>query len=128
MAALVASLRLPAEPQLLELVLRAFVVINQRLLQLCPSVPPLYRSGVRYQLDRQWYLLPTALLRRRGDCKHLVPWRLAELHQAGETDADLRICWMGRTMMHVYILRADGSIEDPSVVLGMKPPPRSLYT
>ena len=121
-----AQLRLPAVPDLLALALGGFVDLNQRLLQLCPDIPALYASGVRYRRDAKLAAIPTILRRGWGDCKHLAPWRVAELRHAGER-AHVRVCWTAPKMLHVYVVRADGSIEDPSVFLGMPPLPRSVY-
>lgn len=61
-----------------------------------------------------------------GDCKDLVAIRLAELWLSGEHDADVGTeVYPGALgdnydMYHVVVVRADGSIEDPSRELGME--------
>lgn len=94
-------------------------------------VPPLYKSGVRYQNEpdngeEEFADIPTVLQRGWGDCDDLAPWRVAELRAAGEVGASLRLTWKllpnGRKLFHVLVRRADGSIEDPSAILGMGQP------
>ncbi len=94
------------------------------------AVPLLYESGVRYR-EEPWNAkgarveefadIPTVLARKWGDCDDLAPWRVAELRAMGEP-AKIRITWKtlpsGR-LFHVVVRRADGSVEDPSRILGM---------
>lgn len=92
------------------------------------KVPPLYSAGMRYkpQNPAACALRPPSqvLARGGGDCKHLVLWRLAELRVAGE-HATPRIIWLNDAKglkAHAQVRRGDGTIEDPSVILGMKKP------
>lgn len=90
-------------------------------------IPELYKSGVRYQnepMGRPDELvdIPTILLRRWGDCLHLCCWRVAELREAGESKARIRIKRKRsgqRRIFHVQVRRANGTVEDPSKLLGM---------
>lgn len=88
-------------------------------------VPPLYDSGVRYAAEKGESVTDalTTYSAGVGDCAHLAAWRLAELWAAGERGADCRIHWReysnGRKVFHVLIRRTDGTIEDPSRLLGM---------
>lgn len=101
-------------------------------------VPPLYASGVRYQNEpagqtfnglpvEEFALIPVVLKRKAGDCDDLAPWRVSELRAKGE-NAKIRIQWrakrnldgsIGRKFFHIVVRRGDGSIEDPSAILGM---------
>lgn len=96
----------------------AVATINVALLG---EVPPLYRSGVRYRREpsgvESLVTAPVVYRRGHGDCGHLVAWRLAELRRAGERVTP-RFTWRGRAY-HVVIRRADGTVEDPSLLLGM---------
>lgn len=116
--------------------LDAQVLINQVYLSL-HDVPPLYRSGVRYMNEpKKWLIqgypiaieefacIPEIIKRGFGDCDDLAPWRCAELRRAGEK-AKIRITWKanpveGGKLFHIVVRRADGSIEDPSLKLGMR--------
>lgn len=91
------------------------------------SLPPLYQSGVRYEVDPpgpQRILRPRQVFEKRtADCKSLIVYRLCELRaKCGERIAVPRIEWVrtGRGFRaHAVIRRADGSIECPSTILGM---------
>lgn len=108
-------------------ILDAAVVINRLYLR-SHHVPPLYESGVRYQLEpedgrpEEFALVPKILERGWGDCDDLAPWRVAELQEAGES-AKIRISWRrrrdGGRLYHVVVRRGDGRVEDPSRLLGM---------
>ena len=59
-----------------------------------------------------------------SNCDDLSPWRVAELREHGEP-AKIRIQWKkhpetGQKLFHIVVRRADGSIEDPSLLLGMR--------
>jgi hypothetical protein len=59
-----------------------------------------------------------------SNCDDLAPWRCAELREAGEP-AKIRVQWKrdartGQKLFHILVRRADGSIEDPSLKLGMR--------
>jgi hypothetical protein len=87
-------------------------------------LPSLYRSGVRYVQERRglddWLQAPEVYRRRKGDCEDLGAWRAAELQLGGEPGAfaDCRPV-PGRRRWHTFVRRADGTIEDPSRILGM---------
>lgn len=94
--------------------------------------PDLYASGVRYQNEPttapdKLLDIPAIKAQGWGDCLHLSCWRVAELREKyGEEGARLAYSWkpavingkQGR-MFHCYLRRANGDIEDPSIILGM---------
>lgn len=92
------------------------------------NVPALYQSGVRYQEEpagqvESFDTIPAIIARGWGDCDDLAPWRVAELRLHGEK-AKIRIQWkwnarMRTKMFHIVVRREDGTIEDPSAILGM---------
>lgn len=97
-------------------------------------VPKLYQSGIRYVSQSPkacCFKTPLQVIKAKGgDCKQLVIWRIAELLEAGEPVTP-RVLWVeedanGKPVKgfraHEQLRRADGTIEDPSVILGMKPP------
>jgi hypothetical protein len=93
-------------------------------------IPLLYESGVRYQAEpwrgqEEFADIPTVYARKWGDCDDLAPWRVAELRAVYREPAKLRVSWAvnaaaKQRLFHITVRRADGSIEDPSRVLGMK--------
>lgn len=87
------------------------------------QLPLLYQSGVvfRYEPEhgsgREWFDLPLTVYRRGwGDCDDLCIWRICELVARGE----LATCKANfrRNALHVQVRRANGNVEDPSVLLG----------
>ena len=109
--------------------------LNVWYLEDTPGVPDLYASGVRYASDyeaiggqpERWDSIPWLIARWRkhgigADCKRLCAWRAAELRVR---DRERARCthtsrWEGgRVLFHVLVERADGSLEDPSAILGM---------
>ncbi len=106
--------------------LQALVMVNRIALRSDKSIPPLYRSGCRYirepkgeETFRDLYVIRA---KKGGDCAHLCAWRVAELQEAGE-NASLRVKWnvtrRGPRLFHVQVRRGNGTIEDPSRLLGM---------
>jgi len=92
------------------------------------AVPELYKSGVRYVSQSAkacCFRQPSEVLARNGgDCKQLVLWRIAELREAGE-HATPRVLWLTHKQglqAHMQLRREDGTVEDPSVELGMVKP------
>lgn len=90
-------------------------------------IPPLYESGVFYRREPKGVEtirdVASVLRLGHGDCAHLAAWRCAELRNRGE-NARIRITWKiaperGRALYHVQVRRGDGSVEDPSRILGM---------
>jgi len=84
-------------------------------------LPPIYRSGVRYApepnqgrweaFDNPW----TCHARGWVDCDDAVAWRLGELRARGE-QATCQVLRKGKRY-HVRVRRADGRVEDPSLLL-----------
>lgn len=87
-------------------------------------LPSLYDSGIRYQPEpwagggtEEWADPYEVAERGWGDCDDLVIYRVAELIAAGE-NATVQTMWKtGTKRHHVRVRRANGSVEDPSVVL-----------
>lgn len=88
-------------------------------------VPSLYGAGVRYQrepLGREWW--QTAhdnFSEGEGDCEDLASHRAAELNVFHGEPARTIAVRTGARSFHAVVERADGSIEDPSLALGMMP-------
>lgn len=93
-------------------------------------LPRLYTAGVTYQRERkgreEWRDAREVLAHGAGDCEDLAAYRLAERWEIGDRGARAEVRG-GGAMKHVYIRRGDGAVEDPSVALGMRPPPPEFY-
>lgn len=88
-------------------------------------LPPLYRSGVKYQrapMESRWRTPRQVLRLGYGHCPDLAAWRVAELRESGEDpDATITIRHGGRQgLWHLVVRRGDDTLEDPSAVLGMR--------
>jgi len=117
-----------AQERCIEALANGLALVNAEYLNARPNTPSLYTAGVRYCDDGrarydEWCDIPTVLSRGCGDCDDLVPWRLAELWRAGETNAEAMAIAQkldnGNTLFHLQIRFGDGRIEDPSQRLGM---------
>lgn len=88
------------------------------------QLPPLYRSGVRYQREQgsENWLTPTQVLGAGiADCEDLAAYRVGELRASGvDPQARIVIERTGPRTLHAIVMRGDGTIEDPSRQLGMK--------
>ena len=103
--------------------LEGLTALNQVVLEGGPF-PRLYDAGVRYKREpmEAWKHAGLVMRDRAGDCEDLSAWRAAELRVTGE-DPGAHV-WTYRTgpnRLHAVVRRSDGSIEDPSVMLGMQP-------
>ena len=116
-----------AKGRVLEQLLEALIAMNQEYLRVCPSTPPLYESGVVYEEEPgerdNWQDIPETIGLGKGDCEDLGCWRIAELRVRAEEHATPFITCREvdtRTVYHIAVRRADGTIEDPSRLLGMR--------
>jgi hypothetical protein len=108
----------------------ALAQTNMAWLEERPHTPGLYDSGIRY-VERglgicgdDWRDIPACLAAGNGVCEDLSAWRIAELRVRHGIWANPLITSqkVGDTLIyHVRLELPDGSIEDPSVALGMKP-------
>jgi hypothetical protein len=89
---------------------------------------PLYESGVRYKREPRdvWRNIDDVYKSGWGDCEDLAAIRSAQLRATGEDPAaKVAIYQSGPKRYHAIVARGDGSTEDPSKRLGMKPGGRS---
>lgn len=120
------ALNIPASTAMLSAALEgltsmSYVVLNGR-----RNFPPLYTSGVVYKPEsvisgkrlEEWLTPDVVLARGRGDCEDLAAWRAAELRKRGIPARAVAIR-SGKRKFHAVVKWPDGSIEDPSRVLGM---------
>ncbi len=105
--------------------LRALTRANLAYLQTHSLAPLLYRAGVRYRAEtfpsEQWKGIAEVIRDRHGDCEDLACYRSAELIARG-LSAQPVFRWraLGRlSIYHILVRYPDGSIEDPSLLLGM---------
>jgi hypothetical protein len=115
-----------AKGRVLELLLEALIAADIEYLRVCPSTPSLYESGVVYEEEPgerdNWQDIPETLGLGNGDCEDLGCWRIAELRFRAEERATPFITWRevgDRTVYHIAVRRSDGTVEDPSRLLGM---------
>jgi hypothetical protein len=106
--------------------LEALAKIDIDYLDRYPSTPALYASGVRYERQKgdqeDWHDIPTAIATGKTDCKVLSAWRIAELRRSGVAARPFLLRQQsddGKYLYHVQVEWPDGTIEDPSKVLGM---------
>lgn len=109
--------------------LESLIGANRETLKSRSDIPQLYASGVRYRnepLGCEWFDdILICLHRGWGDCDDLAAWRIAELRETGEL-AEVYMRWEPgiknpRTrLFHVMVKRENGTLEDPSAILGMR--------
>lgn len=103
------------------------VVLLNRVQLRTGIVGPLYRSGVFYQREEpgveSFACASTVAKRGFGDCAHLAAWLAAEYQEQGDEEAHVFIKWFPKSesgrLFHVLVKRGNGTVEDPSKVLGM---------
>jgi hypothetical protein len=87
--------------------------------------PPLYSSsGVRYKREppgsEVWQIPQASFASLDADCEDLCAgWRVPLLWLYGETAAMPYVRRINPRLRHILVERADGTIEDPSLILGM---------
>ena len=110
--------------------LEALVALDRVYLRSHPMTPDIYRAGIVYlrdvdegdqgrPLSELWYTIPDVIASGGADCKCLAAWRVAALRELGE-HADPWVLQVGPATWHVVVRRADGTMEDPSALLGMR--------
>jgi hypothetical protein len=103
---------------LLELIVAAWLVHYRS-----NPLPLLYKSGVRYRPEpnrgeyEDFKSPPQTYADGWGDCDDLVIYRCVELRARGELAKVLWLRRRGTNAMHVLVRRANGTTEDPSVIL-----------
>tara|TARA_R100001244_G_scaffold132394_1_gene108868 strand:- start:14065 stop:14523 length:459 start_codon:yes stop_codon:yes gene_type:complete len=92
-------------------------------------IPKLYKAGVVYRRENNaevWKDAINIYADGFGDCEDLACWRVAELQNAGKKARPYirhhQNKETGFLLYHVLVQRANGKLEDPSAILGMKGP------
>lgn len=123
------TIEVPNDPAILEALLEALTGINATILSrasevLSGDVPLLYDAGIRYQREppnrEEWQTVLGNFRRGIGDCEDLATHRAAELRAYEGEPARAVVRRTGRRTLHAVVERADGTIEDPSKMLGMR--------
>jgi len=124
-----AIFRVPVRPAAFEAALEGLTRVNEKLMTDPslggPSIPPLYSAGVRYKNEPRdvWRHAADVSAEGWGDCEDLSAYRAAELRVSGEDPkAYVTTYESGPNRYHAVVARGDGTIEDPSRVLGMGAP------
>ena len=115
--------------------LAPIIMANRAYLRTHPEWPGLYKAGLKgYKFNRDhWRDIPTLLKYGEGDCKDFTAVRIAELldgydprfpygvRAAVHVTTDRRTLDTGEnvTMYHVLVRFPNGTLEDPSRMLGM---------
>ena len=130
--ALSASLEVPSSPGTYTAALEGLTGVNEVLMRRDPSIPPLYSTGVQWEVrqgdpsETRWRYAPDVALEGWGDCQDLSAYRAAELRVSGaDPAAHVRVYPTGPNRYHAVVARGDGTVEDPSAILGMDPIPEA---
>ncbi len=91
--------------------------------QLGTPYPPLYQAGVKYTREppgaEVWQTWRFVYATKAADCEDLSCARVSELWGLGETAARPDVRRISPRLRHIVVRRADGTYEDPSLILGM---------
>lgn len=124
-----ATVRVPVSAASYAAAIEGLVRVNQRILRgEIPGEkadhPALYASGVRYKREPRdvWRHIGDVMRAGWGDCEDLAAARVAQLRESGEDPrAYVAVYQSGPRRYHAIVARGDGTTEDPSKKLGMKP-------
>lgn len=116
--------KVPSDPGALEALLEGLAGLNFYMLdsnrRVGGALPALYESGVRYEREppgrERWLTIAELYASGIGDCEDLAAARVAELRLGGEL-ARPRVVQTPKGSYHAVVERADGTIEDPSLIL-----------
>jgi len=117
-------LGLPSKADMYAAALEGLVQVNGLVLDRDPTLPTVYQSGAvwRARPHNNWRRADQIAVEGWGDCEGLSSWRVAELRRSGEDDgARVGVYHTGPQKYHAIVIRGDDQIEDPSVLLGMRP-------
>src|SRR5262245_53395466 len=117
----VPKFRIPARAEAFSAALEGLTRLNESLMHR-ERVPPLYQAGVVYKDEPRdvWRHALDVAGEKWGDCEDLAAYRAAELRVSGEDPgAAVTVYQSGPNRYHAVVGRGDGTMEDPSRVLGM---------
>jgi hypothetical protein len=119
------SIHIPTSAVAYEAALSGLTALNVQLLGLL-AYPSIYDAGVVYHKEPRdvWRHVVDVYRSGWGDCEDLAAWRAAELQASGEDpDAFVYVYRSAAKRYHAVVGRGDGTVEDPSYILGMRVPP-----
>lgn len=125
------SLGIPSKADMFAAALEGLVQVDGLVMDRCPDLPRVYDSGARWKAipHNNWRRADQIACEGWGDCEGLSAWRVAELRRDGEDpDSRVGVYHTGPKKYHAIVIRGDDNIEDPSVLLGMKPRPNMPLT
>lgn len=132
MSKALSALGVPSSAGTYSAALEGLTGVNEVLMRRDPSIPPLYSTGAIWELrpgdptEKEWRYAHDVATTGWGDCQDLSAYRTAELRVTGEDPAaQVRVYPTGKNRYHAVVARGDGSVEDPSVILGMNPIPEA---
>lgn len=113
---------------MLEALAEGLVLLNCEMMRYAhdrgADIPSLYDSGIVYRREpegREWWESASDMLNvvtdRSGDCEDVAAYRAAELRFHEGEPAYVVIVPTKRGGFHCKVARADGSLEDPSLIL-----------
>lgn len=117
-------LGLPSRADLYAAALEGLVQVNDLVLDKRPDLPQVYASGAAWRNipHRTWRRADQIAGEGWGDCEGLSSWRVAELRRSGEDpESRVGVYHTGPQKYHAIVIRGDDQIEDPSVLLGLRP-------
>lgn len=117
-----AMIDVPTHRRYLEAALEGLVRLNVELMTHRSNLPPIYDSGVRYEREigtENWLTCEQVYQQGIGDCEDLACWLAAQRRLEGDDEARAIVHHTGPAMWHVRVQLGDGTIEDPSLALGM---------
>ena len=124
------GLGIPASPGTYTAAIEGQTGVYQVLMRRNPSLPPLYGSGVKWEIregdpkETQWRTPEDIVTSGWADCQELASYRTAELRNSGmDPNAKAWVYPTGENKYHAVVARGNGLVEDPSVMLGMPPFP-----
>lgn len=122
-------IHIPTSGTFYEAALQGLVKLNEQIIESAEAVgrplPRLYDAGVVYKRESRdtWRHALDLVLSGWGDCEDLAAFRVADLHTSGEDpDAHVYVYRSGPKSYHAVVGLGDGTIEDPSYLLGMRVP------
>lgn len=122
-------IHVPTSGVFYEAALAGLVSLNEQILRAADDagrpLPFIYESGVRYKREARdvWRHALDIVNTGNADCEDLASWRVAELHLTGEDpNAHVYVYRSGPKSYHAVVGRGNGTIEDPSYLLGMPVP------
>lgn len=118
-------IRLPRSTEVYEAALEGLTRVNEWVYRSRPNLPGIHEGNVKYRREtgEVWRHAGDVIRDGWGDCEDLAGARAGWLRAKGvDRGARVRVMRTGPKMTHAIVERSDGTTEDPSADLGMRPP------